>query len=184
MTLTLLSPPAVEPVSLSALKDHLRVTHTDEDAVITGGLVAAIRAVEARAGIALAPQGWRLSLDAAPEETIFLPITPCISIDAVTVIGPGGAAAPVGPELYEFAPGAPGRLRRTAPWPPVGPKLDGVLIDFTAGYSGAVPEPLLQAVKTLATHFYESRAACVEQRMFAIPQSVDALIAPYRQVRL
>lgn len=184
MTLTLLFPPATEPVSLSALKDHLRVTHTDEDAVIAGALVAAIRAIEARAGIALAPQGWRLSLDAPPEETVFLPITPCITIDAVTVTGPDDTPTAVGPELYEFAPGAPGRLRRAAPWPPIGPKFDGVHIDFTAGHAGTVPEPLLQAVKTLATHFYETRAACVDQRMFAIPQSVDALIAPYRQVRL
>lgn len=184
MTLTLLSPPATEPVSLSVLKDHLRVMHTDEDAVISSTLVAAIRAIEARAGLALAPQAWRLSLDQAPEETLFLPISPCISIDAVTVIDPNDVATLVGAELYEFAPGAPGRLRRAAPWPPVGPKLDGVQIDFTAGYSGTVPQPLLQAVKTLAAHFYESRAACVERRMFAVPQSVDALIAPYRQVRL
>lgn len=184
MTLTLLAPPATEPVSLGALKDYLRVTHDDEDGVIGGMLNAAVRAIEVRAGLALSPQGWRLTLDAAPEETLFLPLAPCISVDAVSVTGPDGAASAVGPALYEFAPGAPGRLRRAAPWPPVGPRLDGVRIDFTAGYAGDVPAPLLQAVKALAAHFYETRAAAGSARTFSVPQSVDALIAPYRQVRL
>ena len=40
MSLTILSPPAQEPVSLQEAKDHLRITHTDEDAVI-GALIAA-----------------------------------------------------------------------------------------------------------------------------------------------
>lgn len=184
MTLTLLAPPAAEPVSLGALKDYLRVTHDDEDGVIAAVLAAAVRAIEARAGLAFLPQAWRLSLDAAPEETLFLPVAPCIGIDAVSVTGPDGAPSPVGPALYEFAPGAPGRLRRAGPWPPVGPRLDGVQIDFTAGHAGDVPEPLLQAVKALAAHFYETRAAARETRVYSVPQSIDALIAPYRQVRL
>lgn len=184
MTLTLLAPPAIEPVSLGAFKDYLRVTHDDEDGVIGAMLTAASRAIEARAGLALLPQGWRLTLDAAPEDVLFLPLAPCISVDAVSVTGPGGETSAVGPEFYEFAPGAPGRLRRAAPWPPVGPRLDGVRIDFTAGHAGDIPAPLLQAVKALAAHFYEARTEKASTRMFSVPQSVDALIAPYRQVRL
>ncbi|MBL4618959.1 MAG: phage gp6-like head-tail connector protein, partial [Marinicaulis sp.] len=61
-----------------------------------------------------------------------------------------------------------------------------VSIDFTAGYAnaGAVPEPLKHAVKVLAAFFFESREAAGEKRIYGVPQSVDALIAPYREPRL
>lgn len=186
MTLTLLSPPAAEPVTLSDLKEHLRITHNDEDALIAAMLAAAVRTIEARAGLALLAQQWRLTLDAPPDETVLLPVSPCAGLDAVAVIDADGAPQNVGAHLYEFAPGAPGRLRPAGPWPAPGAAIDGVRIDFTAGYDNAasVPEPLKQAVKMLAAHFHETRAAAREGRFYAVSQSVDALIAPYRRVRL
>ncbi|WDI32156.1 head-tail connector protein [Hyphococcus flavus] len=186
MSLILLSPPASEPVTLAELKQHLRVTHTDEDALITGVLVAAVRAVEARGGLACMPQQWRLTLDAPPMETLHLPIAPVASIDAITVTDGEGAPQPVDASVYEFASGSPGRLRPAGPWPQPAPKIDGVRIDFTAGYAdaGAVPEPLKQAVKILAGYFYETREAAHETRVYTVPQSVDALLAPYREFRL
>lgn len=186
MSLTLLSPPAAEPVTLAEIKDHMRVSAADEDALITGMLIAAVRAVEARGRLALMPQVWRLTLDAVPDETIFLPLAPVASVDAVNVIGADGAPQLVDPSLYEAAYGSPGRLRPAGPWPTPGPVIDAVQIDFSAGYPDAasVPEPLKQAVKLLAAHFFETREAAGAERIFNVPQTVDALIAPYREMRL
>ncbi len=186
MSLTLLSPPAAEPVTLGEIKEHLRVTHNDEDALITGMAVAAVRAVEARGGLALMPQAWRLSLDTPPDETVLLPIAPVSAVDGVSVIDGNGVAQTIDANLYEAATGAPGRVRPAGPWPAPGVALDGVRIDFTAGYADAasVPEPLKQAVKLLAAYFFETREAAGDTRTYAVPQSVDALIAPYREVRL
>lgn len=186
MSLTLLSPAASEPVTLAELKQHLRVTHSDEDAAVTGFLVAAVRAIEARGGLALMPQQWRLTLDAPPTGTLHLPIAPCTSLDAVAVTDGEGAPQTIDASVYEFASGSPGRLRPAGPWPQPAPKIDGVTIDFTAGYADAdaVPEPLKQAVKILAGYFFETREAAQENRLYAVPQSVDALIAPYREFRL
>ena len=181
MSLSLLSPPAAEPVTLQEMKDHFRVAENDEDGVIAGLLASAVRAVEARAGLALMTQNWRLTLDAAPAETLILPLAPVQTIDAVTVAG-----AAVDPSAYEFAPGAPGRLRAAAPWPAPQEKIGDVEIDFTAGYGAAadVPTPLRHAVKMLAAHFFENREKAGEARVFAVPDAVDALIAPYREFRL
>jgi uncharacterized phiE125 gp8 family phage protein len=186
MSLTLLSPPAAEPVSLAELKAHLRVTGDDEDALLTGLAVAAVRAIEARAGLALMPQQWRLSLDVAPEETLFLPINPVASLDAVAVIDAEGAPQTVAASLYDFAAGPPARIRPAGPWPLPASRVDGVRIDFTAGYedADAVPAPLKQAVTMLAAYFFETREAAGEIKVYAVPQSVDALLAPYREFRL
>lgn len=186
MSLTLLSPPATEPITLNELKEHLRVTEPDEDALINGALVAAARSVELRGNLALTPQQWRLSLNAAPGETLFLPRAPVSAIDAVAIIDSAGAPIAIDASAYEFAAGPPARLRQAAPWPVPGVKLDGVRIDFTAGYADAasVPSPLKQAVKLLAAHFYETREAAGETRILSVPNSVDALIAPYREARL
>ena len=96
-------------------------------------LVAAVRAIEARAGLALMPQQWRLTLDAVPDETLLLPLAPVATIDAVQVNDASGTPQAVADNLYEFAPGASARLRRAGPWPQPGIRLDGVTIDFTAG---------------------------------------------------
>lgn len=185
MSLTLLSPPASEPVTLAELKEHLRVAHDDDDALIAGFLVAAVRAIEARAGLAFLPQQWRLTLDEAPGETVILPVAP-VSVAEVSVIDTQGDPHTLDAALYEFAPGAPGRLRPAGLWPSPGVRLDGVRIDFTAGHADAasVPSPLKQAAKLLAAHFYENRESAGEARIHAVPRAVDALIAPYREFRL
>jgi uncharacterized phiE125 gp8 family phage protein len=60
----------------------------------------------------------------------------------------------------------------------------GIELDVTAGYgdsAAAVPEPLRQAIRLLVARAYESRDR-VEQD--ALPETVAALIAPYRVVSL
>ncbi len=186
MSLTLLSPPAGEPVSLAEMKAHLRLTSDDEDALVTGLAVAAARAVEARAGLALMPQQWRLTLDTPPEDTLFLPLSPVSAIDAVAVLDAEDAPQAVPSSLYDAALGQRARIRPAGPWPVPGRAIDGVRIDFTAGYADAdaIPAPLKQAVKILAAYFFETREAAGEARIYAVPSSVDALLAPYRELRL
>ncbi|MFQ5563872.1 MAG: head-tail connector protein [Parvularculaceae bacterium] len=197
MSLMLLSPPAAEPVTLAEVKAHLRVDLPDEDALITGLAVAARHAVEARGQIALIAQAWRFALDAPPvvefapfgaagAGDITAPLSPVASIDAVSVVDKAGATKAVDPALFETAVGATGRVRALSPWPAPGRKLDGVRIDFTAGFPDAasVPDDLKQAVMFLAAHFYENREKAQSERIHSIPDAVDALIAPYRRVRL
>ena len=181
MSLSLLSPAAAEPVTLDEVKLHLRVTGTAEDAFISGIVAAAVRAVEARGGLALMTQAWRLTLDAPPDETLVLPIAPVASVDRVTV-----SAATVDASAYEVASGSPGRLRVAAPWPAPANAIGDVSIEFTVGYANVddVPAPLKQAVMMLAAHFYENRESAGEARVYTVPRSVDALIAPYREFRL
>lgn len=186
MSLTLITPPAAEPVSLAELKAHLRIEHSDDDAAITAYGLAARRAVEARGGLALMLQGWRMTLNEAPQGMLTLPRAPVFSIDAVDVLSRDGTSEPVDTDLYDFEPGAPGRFIARGLWPYTDRRLGGVRIAFTAGWASAAdtPEELKLAIKMLAAHFYENRESVAAEKVFATPQAVDALIAPWRLVRL
>jgi uncharacterized phiE125 gp8 family phage protein len=83
------------------------------------------------------------------------------------------------PARLGFAHGA-----LAAPERPVG----GVEVDVTCGYGdtpGDVPEPLRQAIRMLAAHWYENRGVVAPGETVAqLPASVSALIGPYRVLAL
>lgn len=186
MSLDLLTPPTAEPVSLAELKQHLRVEHADDDAAITDYGLAARRAVEARGQLALMMQQWRLTLDRAPAGILTLPRAPAFAIDTIVVVRRTGVLDPVDAELYDFEPGPQARLISRGNWPYSDRLVAGVRIEFTAGWAtpADVPEELRLAVKMLAAHFYENREGAQPEKLFTAPQAVDALIAPWKQVRL
>lgn len=186
MSLIPLSPPAEEPVSLAEMKDHLRVLHDDEDALIEAAIAAARRAVEARAGVALVSQGWRYLLDRPPEGVIALPLSPVSAVDAVTLIGADDSEIALEPGDYDASTGPFGRLYFARRWAARAARFDAVRIDFTAGWADAeaAPEDLKLAVRMLAAFFYEAREAAAPERVFSTPLAAEALVAPYRRVRL
>lgn len=175
MSLTLITPPTEEPVSLAAFKEHIKVDGADEDAGLAGFLLAARRTIEARYNLALIAQGWRLTLDAAPAE-VALPLSPVLSIDAVGIVR-GGVTETLPSSAYEAVTGARPQVRLKASWPDA-----GLVIAFTAGWASAaaLPEELKLAVKTLAAHFHERREG---EAGDGAPGALRILSA-YRQVRL
>src|SRR5690606_13517289 len=66
MASTLLTAPAVEPLTLAEAKAWLRVEHDDEDDLIATLITAARAQVEAVTRRALITQHWRLVLDTWP----------------------------------------------------------------------------------------------------------------------
>src|SRR5262252_7263299 len=67
--LTIVTPPAVTPLSLDEVKAHLRVATNDQDALITTYLRAATDFIDGEWGFlgrALVTQTWRLTLDGFP----------------------------------------------------------------------------------------------------------------------
>lgn len=184
MSLTLIAPPAGEPVTVAALRQHLRLDDAVDDATLAALGVAARAAIEARFGLALIAQGWRLTLDVAPARPITLPLSPILSVDAVGALR-GGLVEALPADAYEVETGRIGRVRIKAPFAS-DRGLGGLVIAFTAGFpdAAATPEDLKLAIKVLAADIFEHPEGAWAERFAAGDGSAAALAAPWRQVRL
>lgn len=191
MSAILLTPPALEPVSLADAKLFLRVAHDDDDDVIAALIAAARVYIEAQTRRALIDQAWRLVRDVWPASGR-LPVLP-VPLKQVTAIrvsdadgvphlldvddfGIDAVSAPAVLAFERGAPRAPGKLAA------------GIEIDLSAGYGDAaddVPEPLRQAIRMLVAHWYENRGVVAASgEVASMPASVSSLIAPFRVLSL
>jgi uncharacterized phiE125 gp8 family phage protein len=190
MSSILLTPPAVEPISLAEAKAFLRVEHGDDDDVITALIAGARIYVEAQTRRALITQTWRLTRDAWPQAgKIAVRPMPLQSLDAVRVHD--GQGAPREVDVEAFVVDTAGGCLVFAPWalPQPARTAAGIELDVTLGYGDTaveVPEPLRQAIRLLVGHWYENRGVVVSTDVSGapLPLTVPALIAPYRVVTL
>jgi uncharacterized phiE125 gp8 family phage protein len=183
MGLKLVTPPASEPVSLSEAKEHLRITGSDEDALITTFIEAAREYCEEYQNRAYITQTWDLSLDEFPDSPYSLPKPPLKSISSIKYYDQDGTE-------YEFnasdylvdTASVKGRvsLAYGKSWPSVTLQpMNGVIIQFIAGYGDAgsdVPERIRNAIKVLVGQIYENREATDIKEHLEIPFAVHALL--------
>ena len=181
----LLTPPALEPVSLDEARAFLRVEHHDDDDTIAALIASARIHVETQTRRALMTQTWRIVADAWPVEgRIAILPAPVQSVRAVRVHDETGAAQTV--DVEAFVIDVATSTLAFAPWalPAPGRASAGIEIDVICGYGDAaldVPEPLRQAVRELAAHWYENRGVVGAALM---PGTAAALLAPYRMMSL
>jgi uncharacterized phiE125 gp8 family phage protein len=191
MTAILLTPPAIEPLTLADAKLYLRVAHDDDDDLITSLIAAARSHVEGRARRALITQVWRITRDAWPPDGRFvLPLAPAREVVAARVYDADGVAHATDTQAFIVEVGAAPGVVAFSPWfvPAPGRAAGGVELDVSFGYGDAaidVPTPLIQAMRLLLAHWYENRGVVMaDAASAAMPAGVDALLAPYRGLTL
>ena len=172
MTLTDLSPPPNPAVSLDAAKTFLRVDHPDEDGLILDLIDSAARQIEDRCGVSLITRAQRL-VKCSTAAGVYLNRYPVHSIEAVSH---DGDPLPIDANLRA----RPVLVRTDA--------VGDITVDFTAGFGETpedIPTPLRQGLLLLVAHLYEFRAENHSgPKPPGFPMMVDALIQPYRGVRL
>lgn len=189
MTPLALTPPAVEPVSLTEAKDFLRIVSNDEDELLGTLITAARLMIEAAAGRLLIEQGWRIVLDDWPQGgEIRLPLSPVRSLTAARVHPATGPAETVAPSSLMLVEGSdPPLIAIAAPVPAPGRAHAAIEIDLVAGFGATretVPAPLRQAVLRLACRWFEHRGDVVSRDAAWLPAEIAALVGPFRRMRL
>ncbi len=190
MSLTLINPPANEPISVSEIKDHLRILNDDNNDDLSGLGVSARHALEARSGFAFLPQVWAYQTERQGQTDIVLPITPVLEINALEIVHDDGSLEAIDRDHFRVELGSVSRIRlnqyslasQVVNFSP----RDHIKITFTAGHRsiGDIPPELRHAIRILIAHFYENRESASQSRVYSIPRSIDALLAPYRKVTL
>ena len=188
MTVLLISPPAVEPVSLDEAKAHLRLTGTDDDTWLAAMIAAARIHVETATRRSLIDQTWRLCLDAwPPGDLLVLPVGPVRAVTEITVYDAEGTPSLLPPSAWTLDV-ADARLHLGNGGPRPGRVFNGLEIDMIAGYgpsSLSVPQPLRLAVMMLVARWYEDREGMAFGLVAAdIAGAFETLIAPYCRKRL
>ena len=161
-------------VSLSDLRDHLRITGTEEDMYVAGLALAATAAVERWTQRLLSVRSATLSLMDLPcgQEPIELPGGTVASVTSVTADG----VAVTGCTALGSSPAL---LIPAADWPAVTGDGYPVAIVYQVGMT-TVPQDLVHAVKMIAADMYETRASTVSGPANKALVSAEYLMAPHR----
>jgi uncharacterized phiE125 gp8 family phage protein len=191
MTLKLKTAPSTTPITLAEAKAHLRVDHTDEDALIQTLLDAAVSHFDGYTGIlgrCMISQVWELYYDAFPSGDMQVPLGNIISIDTVEYVDPTTEIyttwADTNYEVDEKS--VEGWIVPIDSWPTAMETTNAVRVTFTAGFgasAASVPAAIRAALLLMVGHFYKNREATTDAAMAELPMGVRALIDPFRRVQ-
>lgn len=189
MSLTLITPPGVEPVSLDEARIHCRAdAGLGEDALIQAYISAAREAAENELGRVLIDQTWEQRLDAFPDAEIRLDVCRASSIVSVRYLDASGTLQTLAPTAYSLDSNTePGWLFPAAgtTWPETADAINAVRIQFVAGFGPAatdVPANIRAWILTTVGTLYAQRESLdLNGRAVDLPaRFVDRLLDRYR----
>ncbi|TWF57005.1 head-tail connector protein [Neorhizobium alkalisoli] len=189
MTYIQTTPPTAEPLTLAEIKAHLRLDNSDEDALLLSLVTTAREHLERETGLCLISRPLRLCLDHWPKDGVIqIHRSPVQTVEAVTVYEADGTGVEVSLEDHLLDGAArPARLWLKNP-PMPGQAMNGIEIDFIAGYGEAgtdVPGTLKRAMSLHVGHMFAFRGVVSpDQQPAGIPEGYERLIAPFRMRRL
>ena len=189
MSLQLMTPPSIEPVTLEEAKAHLKVDTPDDDDLIARNIASARVRIELHLGRALITQSWIQWLDCWPANGIIeVSLPPLQSVTSITTYAPDNTPTVLDLATYQVdAVSQPGRIvfdyELIAPLTPEFVtglrRANAIAIAFTAGYGNAatdVPSPIREALLEIVAFLYEHRGEAPDE----MPSSALAPLSPYR----
>ena len=183
--LTLVTPKTAPAVSLASVKDHLRITGTDEDTVLLGLIDAAEKYAELETSRAFIERTYRLTFSGFPfgsRDPIYLPMPPLSSVSSVKYWNNAdpNVLTTVSDTTYTVETDyEPGTVQPNVgeDWPTdVADRNDAVEVVFVAGYANQsdIPAAISIAVKMIAGAFYENREETTTAKMGQVPEAISA----------
>jgi uncharacterized phiE125 gp8 family phage protein len=165
-SLTTITGPSEEPVTLAKAKAHLRIDHDDENALIEDWIKSARELAEAHTGRRFVTQQVRVTLGAFPcdpDDIIRLPVGPVASVDSLTYTDEAGATQTLAADV-EYQAWLDHNPPLLAPpayesWPATkGGALKAVTVTFTVGTAVAdVPGSVATAILLTLGYWDQNR---------------------------
>lgn len=187
MGLRLITPPAVEPVSVADVNAHLRIADPAEATVISRLIRAAREWAEQYQGRRMITSVWDWTLDRFPRggRTLRPYWGPLQSIDAISYRDTNGVTRQLAEGTdYDVDLADPPRIVAIDGWPDTDCLPNAVTIRYTAGYGDTpqhVPAATQMALLQLVGHWYENREAC---GMADLPANLLAALDNDRSIHL
>jgi len=199
MALRRIAAPAVEPLTLTEVKEHLRVDHNISDSLIQTYIEAATSYIDGEFGLlgrALVTQTWELIIDHFPVHEIKIPLPPLQSVTSIKYDDPDGFEQTLATDQYyvDDASEPAWVVPTTAGWPTaVLQAVNAVRIRYVAGYeatndsppdlAGNVPGAIKQAMLLLIGNFHEHREQnIVGLTTMTLPFAAENLLKQWRVV--
>lgn len=179
--LTVITPPATEPITLNEMKLHSRIDGNDDDALIEGLISAARMQIEQMASHRLITQTLALSIDDFPDSGILYLEGPVQSVSSIQYYDLDGELQTWSNELYQVDITAnPARVMPAydEDWPDYLDDYNSIVVTYVAGCGNAneVPAILKQALKMLVGHWYNQRETVGEVQGYETPYAVDNIV--------
>ncbi|MEN5276116.1 head-tail connector protein [Brucella sp. TWI432] len=186
MTMFLVTPPVLEPVTVADARAFLRISTDSEDDILRRIIKTARELVEADTGLALIDQTWRLRVDRWPRSgRLALFKYPVKAVTAVVAYRCDGTAISMEPEEFMLQHGRRPQRVYMAQYPDA-QSFCGLEVDFIAGFGETgveVPDALKQAILTLSAHLYENRAG-LDGATSELPPMVGQMVDSWRRISL
>jgi len=185
-SLTRQTAPAVEPVTLSEAKAHLRIDSSDEDTLISTLITAAREWCEEYLDRSLIHQQYVMRLDSFPYE-IELPRPPMATSGTTTALtltytlGDDSTAVLAATEYRIDRNSTPGVVRqlREGTWPANLDDQNAITVTWWAGYGSSgssVPAAIRSAMLMLVAHLWRNREMTTEAALSEVPMGTKALL--------
>lgn len=181
-----------EPITVSELKGHMRFPSTSDDTAIAAKLAGARRRIEdrTRRPYIKAHFDQVLDADAVPSDRSPIPlerfqVTQVLSVWSYNTEGSSSQFASSGYFLDAYSEPPRLCLHSGYSWPSALRDQVALIIRFEAGYTSdpatGIPDPLLEAVRKLATEFYVNREGSTlgTEEPSVLPYGIEDLIEPY-----
>jgi uncharacterized phiE125 gp8 family phage protein len=170
MTLSFVSGPPREPFDVALLRQWMKLSFTDDDALILSLMRSARRLIEAYSGVIIFAQSWRFTLDYWPmDRQITLPLRPVSKILEAQVTSSNGESLSVISDLWPEAEGRSLRVSEKIAQPGVERAGIQLLLSFGADSSDDIDPVLRNALFNLVTHHYFNRG---DEEKSLIPASI------------
>jgi uncharacterized phiE125 gp8 family phage protein len=175
------TPPTTEPLTLSEVKNHLRIDGNFDDALLGSFITSARMYFESQCEISIASQEILLALDSF-DDIVYLPRGPVQSVEDISYADSENNQQYMDDWIEDLVSN-PARITPAfgQSWPATAEVVNAVQVSYTTGYStpSMVPKLLKSGMLFYVAHLYENRSAVTDVDLKEVPMAVESIIHQY-----